>query len=199
MKIWTQQKLAFWEELESNGVAYCNEESWFYKKFDFAYDWLVEQMNIRLSPAPIPEIKLPLWGWVQYMNYKSRKPKFSPEKDENGYYPQVFIEADIPDELLLQNCFHLWIHCMNGWQIGDEQLEKEIEIFEKSNYIKGLRFTEYPDELKQRIKKSWECIFDLDYRNRRYCDNPRRNKSIQATFWLLRKEWVKDVRFFIPK
>ena len=93
MRIWTQQKFAFWEELERNGIVYCNEESWTYRAFDFAYDWLVEQMHTRLSAPPMPEIKLPLWGWVQYKNYKCRKPTFSPEKDENGYYPQVLIKA----------------------------------------------------------------------------------------------------------
>ena len=71
-------------------------------------------------PPPMPEIKLPLWCWVQYGCYKNRKPKFRPDKDENGYYPQVFIEAEIPDELLLQSNFYLWTwYCLNGWQIGD--------------------------------------------------------------------------------
>ncbi|MBR2032422.1 MAG: DUF3841 domain-containing protein [Alistipes sp.] len=60
MRIWTQQKLEFWKELERNGIVYCNEESWTYKSFDFAYDWLVEQMHTRLSASPMPEIKLPL-------------------------------------------------------------------------------------------------------------------------------------------
>lgn len=199
MRIWTRQKLKFWEQLKCEGVAYCTEESWWYEKYRFAYDWLVGQMNIRLFPAPIPEIKLPLWGWVQYNNYKSRKPKFTPEKDERGFYPQVLIEVEIPNEMLLQSNFYLWeCHCMNGWHIGDKKLEKEIQIFEDSNN-KTCGFLEYPDELKQRIMKSWECIFDLDYRSRIYCDRPRRNKSIQATFWLLRKEWVKNVSFFVPK
>lgn len=199
MKIWTQQKLAFWEELERNGIAYCNEESWIYKEFNFAYDWLVGQMCTRLSPPPTSEIKLPLWGWVQYKNYKCRKPIFSPDKDEYGYYPQVFIEAEIPDEMLLQSNFSLWEGCcMNGFEIGDT-LNKEIELFDAAHDITERGFRAYPDELKQHIMKSWESIFDLDYRNRRYHNRPRRNTPIQATFWLLRKEWVKDVRFYIPK
>ena len=64
MRIWTQQKFAFWKELERNGIVYCNEESCTYNLCDFAYDWLVKQMHTRLSAPPIPEIKLPLWGWV---------------------------------------------------------------------------------------------------------------------------------------
>ena len=199
MRIWTQQRLAFWEDLECNGVVYCNEDSWLYKEFDFAYDWLAEQMHIRISPPPTPDIKLPLWGWVQYKNYKCCKPTFSPEKDENGFYPQVLIEAKVPDELLLQSNFCLWESCcMNGFEIGDT-LNKEIELFDAAHDISERGFRAYPDELKQRIMKSWESIFDLDYRNRRYYNRPRRNTPIQATFWVLCKEWVKDVQFFIPK
>lgn len=196
MIVWTQQKLAFWEALERDGIAYCTEESWIYKEYGYAYDWLVSEMHHRLSPPPMPEIKLPLWCWVQYGSYKNRKPKFTPSKDENGHYPEVFIEADIPDELLLQSNFHLWgWHCINGWQIGDEQLEKEIDEYNATHDIKGRSFLAYPEDLQQRIMKSWECIFDLNYRNRRYHDRPQRNKPIQATFWLLKKEWVRSVRF----
>lgn len=196
MIVWTQQRLEFWETLERDGMAYCNEESWLYKEYSYAYDWLVSEMNHRLSPPPMPEIKLPLWCWVQYGSYKNRKPKFRPNKDENGYYSEVFIEADIPDELLLQSNFHLWgWHCLNGWPIGDKQLEKEIDEYHSSHSIKGRSFLSYPEDLQLRIKKSWECIFDLDYRNRRYHDRPKRNKPIQASFWLLKKEWIRSVRF----
>ena len=199
MIVWTQQKLAFWDALQRDGVAYCTEESSLYKENRYAYDWLVVEMHHRLSSPPMPEIKLPLWCWVQYDSYKNRKPKFRPSEDENDNYPEVFIEADIPDELLLQSNFCLWESCcMNGFEIGDT-LNKEIEQFDATHDITERGFRAYPEELKQCIMKSWECIFDLDFRNRRYYNRPRRNTPIQATFWLLRKEWVKSVRFFIPK
>lgn len=195
MKIWTQQDIGLWEELKRNGIVYCTKDSWLYKNCDFAYDWLAQQMCARLSPPPMPTIKLPLWGWVQYRSYKNRKPKFTPEIDNDVYSPQVFIEAEIPAELLLQSNFELWtICCLNGLEIGKE-LDDEVDMCNNQ----GLTFDAYPDNLKRRIMKSWECIFDLNYRNRIYQPYARRNLSIQATFWLLRKEWIKDVRFFIPK
>lgn len=157
MRVWTQQNLEFWEELERDGIAYCKQESWLYKEYDFAYDWLVGQMHIRLSTPPKVEIKLPLWCWVQYKNYKSRKPRFSPSRDDGGYHAEVMIEADIPDELLLQSNFYLWSYCcMNGWLIGDETLEKELDVYEKTNGIEyGYKFQELPKEYQERIKKSW--------------------------------------------
>lgn len=196
MIVWTQQKLAFWEALEREGIAYCTKESWLYKEYSYAYDWFVEQMHQRLSTPPIPEIKLPLWCWIQYGGYKNRKPKFKPNKDENGFYPEVLIEADIPNELLLQSDFHMWgWHCLNGWQIGDKELEKEIDKYNASHEIKGRCFLAYPEDLQQRIMKSWERIFDLNYRDKRYHNHPKRNKPIQATFWMLKKEWIRSVHF----
>ena len=198
MIVWTQQKIEFWEELNSNGVAYCTNDSWQYKEFQFAYDWLTEQMSSRISPPPTAEIKHPLWCWTQYSNYKSRKPKFSPQ--DCNFQAQVFIEADIPDEMLLHSNFMLWsCCCLNGYPIAEKCLDKDMDTFRAAHNIKEHNFNLYPDDIKERIMKSWEVIFDLDYRNRRYETHPRRNKSIQATFWLLRKEWVKSVRFFIPK
>ena len=198
MIVWTQQKLEFWEELEHNGVVYCSEDSYWYKEYSTAYDWITKQIHIRISPPPIAEIKHPLWCWTQYNSYKSRKPKFSPQ--DGNYSPQVLIEADIPDNLLLQSNFMLWTCCcLNGYPIADKRLDKDMDIFRAAHNIKEHNFNSYSEELKERIMKSWNVIFDLNYRNRRYEKRPRRNKSIQATFWLLRKEWVKSIRFFIPQ
>lgn len=201
MIVWTQQRIEFWEDLERNGVAYCTKESWCYRDCHFAYDWLVEQMHTRLSQPPIPEIKLPLWCWVQYNNYKSRKPKFTPDKDDNGYYAEVLIEADIPEYLLLQSDFNLWAwYCMNGFEIGDKQLHKDwCRFIDENNAGVGVGFCDLPAELQDRTRETWEHIFNLDYRDRRYGNRHRRNKPIQATFWLLRKEWVRDVRFYVCK
>lgn len=201
MIVWTQQRLSFLDDLQRNGVVFCTEESDMYEDCGFAYDWLVAQMHTRLLPPPIADIKLPLWCWVQYNNYKSRKPKFTPSKDENGYYAEVFIEADIPDNLLLQSDFYLWSwYCLNGWEIGNKQLHKEWGRFIDENFAgSGFRFYDLPADMQCRIKKSWEHIFDLDYRNHCYRRCSRRNKSIQATFWLLRKEWVREVRIFTPE
>lgn len=201
MIVWTQQRLEFWEELNRNGIAYCNQQSWLYREYGFAYDWLTEQMRQRLGEPPLAEIKLPLWCWVQYASYKCKKPKFRPNSENNKPYAEVYIEADIPDEMLLQSNFNLWAwHCLNGWQIGDRQLQKEIDAYNDNN---GGRhngdINHYPQELRERIAKSWQHIFDLNYRNRRYHNQPKRNTPIQATFWLMRKEWVRSVRINKPK
>lgn len=78
MIVWTQQRLEFWEELNRNGIAYCNQQSWLYREYGFAYDWLTEQMRQRLGEPPMAEIKLPLWCWVQYASYKCKNQNLDP-------------------------------------------------------------------------------------------------------------------------
>jgi hypothetical protein len=54
-------------------------------------------------------------------------------------------------------------------------------------------FSDFPQELQDVIKKSWEVIFDLKNRDRRLNPKAIRNKSIQATLWWVRKEWIVSV------
>lgn len=183
------------DAINSEGFAFCDKESWLCSEFRYAYDWMAQQTRLHLGNPPLPQIKYPLWCWVQYNCHKSRKPKFTPSVDIGGKHkPEIFIEFEIPEDLLLQSNFLLWAaQGLNGWPIGDcKLLEKEIEAFG------DIPFNDFPYELKQRISDTWKCIFNLNYRHRKYHTLSRRNTPIQATFWLLRKEWIKDIRTYIP-
>ena len=50
-----------------------------------------------------------------------------------------------------------------------------------------------PSEKRRMKEKNWERVFDLSPLN---TDWMRRGYDIQATFWELRLEQVRDVRFF---
>ena len=43
MRLWTSQDVGFYEDLMSNGIAYCNKVSDFAKDNGIAYQWMVEQ------------------------------------------------------------------------------------------------------------------------------------------------------------
>lgn len=53
-----------------------------------------------------------------------------------------------------------------------------------------LRYEEYPQNLCDRIEKSWEALFDLDRRDNVVGRRHKRNRSIQATFWILKQEYI---------
>ena len=85
MRLWTSQKIGFYEDLMNNGIAYCNQLGYFAKENNFAYKWMVEQMKQRIGEPPLPQITLPVWAWYQYSSRKKNKPPLSPiDKGHDG-------------------------------------------------------------------------------------------------------------------
>jgi len=58
------------------------------------------------------------------------------------------------------------------------------------------RISDWPPEIRDKIVASWERIFDLDWRDPYQKMCMRRNRAIQGTLWLLRKEWLVTARFY---
>lgn len=171
MRIWTTQTVGFWNQLQENGVAFCDTaKSWGAKDMTEAYDWMAEQMTKRIGPPPRPEIKYPIWGYQQVGNYK---------KEYHGGYSAcsgdddefVFMTLNVPDEMVLLSDFDMWHHVLNHWCIARNKKEDTDD--------------------EERIIKSWDLIFDLDTIH--WCANrKRRNRYIQACFWELHREWVTE-------
>ena len=173
MRIWTTQAIPFWNQLQEQGVAYCNpSKSEGAGDFKEAYDWMVAQMTKRLGPPPRPEIIYPVWGWQQYGSYKKEyHGSISACSGDDDEF--MFITAEIPDDMVLLSDFDLWHFVLNHWCIARSKKEDT--------------------EDEERIIKSWELIFDLTTQH--WCANQkRRNRWIQATSWELRKEWVVSAR-----
>jgi len=67
-----------------------------------------------------------------------------------------------------------------GHIIRDKALSKKIEAYYPCE------FSDFPPELQEVIKESWEVVFDLKNRDKRLSPKAIRNKSIQATLWCVR-------------
>ena len=111
----------------------------------------------------------------------------------------VRIEFAISDRLVLLSDFDLWHYVLNYWYLPESQ--KDDEDFESELSRRGLSF--YKDKplrnavFHRKITESWVRIFDLDWTDRnRGIAHPRTRKSIQASLWELRRDQVRDVRFF---
>lgn len=176
MRIWTTQSLSLWHQLQKLGVAYASTAkslgSGDYKE---AYEWMAAQMVQRVGPPPLPEVKFPLWGWQQVGSYKKEYHGSLSDCDEKGK-EYVFITADIPDDQILLSDFYWWHAVLNH------------------TYADMLKHKNEPDE-EAAIIRSWDNVFDLSQCGHGY--KHRRNRWIQATFWELRMEWVKE--FFLLK
>lgn len=183
MRLWTSQKIGFYEDLMNNGIAYCNQLGYFAKENDFAYKWMVEQMKQRIGEPPL-QITLPVWAWYQYSSRKKNKPPLSPiDKGHDG--KEMMMEIEVPDNEVLLSDFSLWHFPLNGWNIiSDKRLKKKVE----EHFF--TEFDKKPPEIQKLIMDSWVKVFDLKIRDKYYAPQPAKTRSIQATLWCVRKEYL---------
>ena len=202
MTLWTIQSIAAWNILQREQVLFADQRYSSDLCLD-AYRWLVKQMERRIGPRP-ENTSLPLWAWYQWDDVKRRKPdlRFS------AHLPQgqrgVRIEFEQSDKGVLLSDFVLWHHVLNYSYLprtiaDDEAFDAEFDA-ELSKH--NLSFSETKHlpvrAYHQRIEKSWERIFDLDW-FAEDITHPVDKKSIQATFWQLHFDQIRDVQFFTAR
>ena len=198
MRLWTIQGIEIYEQLQRDGVAYCTKPAWSDdEKFMKAYSWMVDEMRQRIGEPPIKEIKFPMWAWYQYNSAKSKKPPRSWLDIQEGV--SAYMEIEIPDNEVLLSDFMNWHNVLNQYTLTNwKRIDKKTELLEKE-VGKSLSFDDYPVEIQKEIEKSWEAIFDLDRRDKEVGRTHKRNRSIQATFWMLKPENVISVEFLERK
>ncbi len=198
MRLWTIQGIEIYEQLQRDRVAYCTIPIWADdEKFVKAYDWMAGQMRQRIGEPSIKDIKYPIWAWYQYDSAKSKKPKRSYHYIKEGV--SVYMEIEIPDNEVLLSDFMNWHHVLNQWPLTNlKRIDKKIDLLEKEAG-RSLYFDDCPVEIQKEIEKSWEAIFDLDRRDKDVGRTHKRNRSIQATFWVLKPENVISVEFLERK
>ena len=173
----------------TNGLAYNNRKSsWMGENVDFAFDWMAEQMRKRIGEPPLPEIKRPVWAWYQWESKKKRIPPLSTMDKTND--KEVMLEINVPDSEVLLSDFELW-HCVL-WGVGiinDRHLYKKVTSYSQD-------YLDLPIDIQKIVADSWERIFDLKKRDKEYASRAVRNRSIQATLWCVRKEWVISAKVY---
>jgi hypothetical protein len=96
--------------------------------------------------------------------------------------------------------FSLWHHVLNYWYLPASL--KDERGFDREVRAAGLNYFKtkpLPDPaFHGRIEASWERIFDLSIAVRGVTDRPR-DRSIQATMWVLPLQAVLDIRWFTAR
>ena len=189
MRLWTVQPVEVWKNLQEVGCYVCDKsksESFEDPSFVKAYDWLVAKMEKRIGARP-KGVEYPVWAWHTYDGRHC-------ELDLNidAYVSKgeeaVCLEVEIPDGQVLLSDFNNWHSVLNNTycdrSLTEEEWEKETEWFSR---LRG--------EERQKVKlDSWNRIFDITPRVTEFCSN---GHFVQATFWSLKLEDVKKVRFFV--
>ena len=198
MRLWTIQGIEIYEQLQRDRVAYCTKPAWSDdEKFMKAYLWMADEMRQRIGEPPIKDIKYPMWAWYQYNSAKSKKPPRSWLDIQEGV--SAYMEIEIPDNKVLLSGFCNWHNVLNQWPLTNwKRIDKKTDLLEKEAG-KSLDFDDYPVEIQKEIEDSWEAIFDLDRRDKEVGRTHKRNRSIQATFWMLKPDNVISVEFLERK
>lgn len=198
MRLWTIQGIEIYEQMQRDGVAFCTKPEWSDdEKFMKAYRWMVEQMKQRIGEPPINDIKYPIWAWCQYKSAKSKKPPRSYLDIQEGL--SAYMEIEIPDNEVLLSDFMNWHNVLSQIPLTDwKKINKKTDLLEKEAG-KSLRFKDYPVEIQKEIEKTWDAIFDLNRRDKEVGRTHKRNRSIQATFWMLKPEHIISVEFLERK
>jgi hypothetical protein len=137
--------------------------------FKLSYDWMSEQMRLRLPEYPSSHLLWPLWAWYQWDSVTKKVPDLRCYRHLKNY---VRIEFEIDDSLVLLSEFEAWHYVLNDWMLKNDEHDGD----------------ENPDEEDKR--KSWNNIFDLSFLGPKDCN------AIQATFWELNINQVKKVKEF---
>lgn len=185
-RMWTRQVADVLKELEQTGRYLCKEQ------------------YIREKNGSMADYYLRLYEW--YTRHAARYMKIP----EDAGYPiwlsmdeetmlqpvegTVILEAEIPKEQFLLCNMDAWGYRVNYWYVPlDEQDEKrhlrELKRFGVTNeeeLIMTDKGNFYP-LLKREIEASWERVFTV---------MPKNPKDSVATAWELRKEWIREVRYF---
>ncbi|MDE2697933.1 MAG: DUF3841 domain-containing protein [Gemmatimonadota bacterium] len=197
MTLWTIQSIAVWKILQREKVLFADQRYSEVLFFD-AYRWMVKQMERRIE-SESETTSLPLWAWYQWEG-KRRKPDLR----RSAHLPKgqcgVRIEFEQSDKGVLLSDFELWHYVLNYWYLprnvaDGEAFEAELSEHNLSFFeMKPLPVRAY----HQRIEDSWDRIFDLDWTEEEISD-PFSKKSIQATFWRLHLDQIRDVHFFTAR
>lgn len=185
MILWTIQPTDVSALLQKNGSFRCNPDLISMPEFTGAYDWLTEEMRKRVGPPP-DGVKYPIWAWHTWYG-KRKKPDLRRMRWETGMKGEtlVCLEIEIPDSEVLLSDYDKWHAVLNDWLICDSEEEGE-RLYA---YMETL-----PEEEKTAFKnKNWERVFNVSpFKN----DGISREDFVQATFWELKKEQLRGVRYF---
>ena len=195
MILWTIQSPAAVAALEREGILVANSgmPDPLYRP---AFQWMARQMSQRLGSRP--RHSRPLWA---RRVWDSSHPR--PDLRQSGHLPPgqrgARIEFVADPACVLLSDFDLWHYVLNYWYLPTST--RDDAAFEALVMAAGLSFDMKPlpdSHLHSRIEASWDRIFDL---NTFIKDITRRRakRSIQATFWSLPMNAVRDVTWFTAR
>ena len=145
MKLWTIQKVEFYEQLIKDKILYNDKKYIMSGSFQYAYDYMKKCMQDRKN-IQLKDSQNPIFAWQMY-DGECKKPDLRRKNHTNKGQKSVCLELEVPDELALLSNFDYWHLCLNlsemiseneGLKLDKSVLEKfkiydESELFDVQN------------------------------------------------------------------
>ncbi len=211
MILWTIQDIAVWGQLEETGqyttpaerIEFPEGEDSAFHHANYAYRWLANQMRDRIGPPP-EGVEYPVWAWYKQQGQPDGKPDMRQSHYIKGK-PCVRMKLDVPDWEVLLTDFDNWHHALNYWY--SSTTEEDSNEFDAWYESLGVAFQDIGnwnlqspelDLVRAKVEASWERMLGVQPEDERW-SFPWEKRSIQATFWVLKREHVLSTEEFISK
>lgn len=213
MELWTLQHPEVYAELKRNGSYMVDPARIFLPEGgdsdinhgNLAYRWLCSKMDELLEKRP-EGASYPIWAWYKQYGREDGKP----DMRSSGYAapgePLVRLKLEVPDDLVLLSDFDEWHHPLNYWYCA--KTKAESEAFDERYQSLELDFHQLNDfsltspelaQLREEIVSSWDGIFDVFSEQDENWGFPWVKRTIQATFWELKLDYVQSVEYFTAR
>jgi hypothetical protein len=209
--LWTVQDVAVWKQLEETGqyttpverIEFPESEDDALNHANFAYRWLADQMSKRVGPPP-EGVVYPVWVWYKQQGQHDGKPDMRQSHYFKGM-PCMRMKLDVPDWEVLLSDFDDWHHALNYWHCS--LTEEDSNEFDAGCESLGVSFHDISnwdlqspelDSVRTRVEASWERMLGVQPTDEHW-HFPWEKRSIQATFWVLKREYVISVERFISR
>ena len=184
--LWTRQVPQVWHTLAEHGTYHCKEE-FIRQKNDTISDYYLELYRWYTREA---RKYLPISEDTPYPIWLSLDEEMMLQPAENT----VILKLEIPAEKVLLCNYDAWGYRVNYWYVPTDKADEKKHRQELAMYgihsddelINTHKGNFYP-QLRSKIRRSWSRVFTQMNVG---------NDMLVATTWELRKEWVKEVRFY---
>jgi hypothetical protein len=193
IRLWTMQPSEVWDKLRAQGTllvdpAYHSTDPDFDTDFRRSYEWLREQMKIRV---PGYQGNYPWWAYDYKIDLRSWAYQLEPPG-----VPYIRLELAVPTEKVLLSAYGAWhavlTPCYLPYATDEEGWEKEDEAWDAELAANGLDLhPPFPEPWHSRMVASWQRIFDVD--------DLRDTNTIQANFEVLALNDVVAVTEFTTR
>lgn len=181
MKLFSIQSPDVWNTLQTSGIFRATKErsenlqtSDDIEIFAPAYEYMTDFMLLKGIDKPLKydfKINTPIWAWYLHNGKNFVDLRMETKVNKKG---TCCIELDIPDNVVLLSGYETWHYALNKWYLPESYWDN-TDLSDK----------EYTSK---EIENSWQRCFTPDFLSH--------ESYIQATFFEMRLEWVKNVRIF---